>query len=314
MEEKRFKVEEGGKRLDIYLREKLDFSRSLIQEWIKEGRVMVPGRKVTPHYRVREGDEIVVSIPPLSPQPEPEEIPLPIIYQDEDIVVINKPPGLIVHPAGKRRKGTLVNALLYYFPNSLSRLGGETRRGLVHRLDKGTSGVMIVARNDISHERVARQFQERKVKKVYLALVWGEPEKEEGEIFAPVGRDLRNRKKMSIYSPHGKTAFTKFRVKERFPGVAFLEVYPLTGRTHQIRVHLSSIGHPIVGDELYGGKKFSGSVLEMLRKKINRPLLHAYQITFLHPKSGKEMTFTAPLPEDFKTVLGFLRKELWRKK
>ena len=309
MEEKIIKVKKGGKRLDVYLREELSVSRALIQEWIKTGRVEIAGKKVSPHYRVKEGETIKISLPPPSPPLEVEYIPIRIIYQDSCLAVIDKPAGLIVHPAGRRRKGTLVNALLHYFPDTLSRIGGETRRGLVHRLDKGTSGVMVIARDDKTHTFLSQQFKDREIKKVYLALVWGRVELEEGRIEAPVGRDIKFRKKMSIFSPSGKNALTFYKVKERFSDTTLLEIFPKTGRTHQIRVHLSSIRHPIVGDELYGGKRFASTSLELWKKKISRPLLHAYSLSFRHPYTEELLTFSSPLPEDFARILSYLRHQ-----
>ncbi len=308
MEEKRWIVEEGGMRLDVFLREKSGFSRALVQEWIREGRVEIAGKKVTPHYRLHKGEEVILHLPPPSPPLEGENIPLRIIYEDESILVVDKPPGMVVHPAGRKRKGTLVNALLYHYPDSLSRLGGETRRGLVHRLDKGTSGVMVIARTDKAHQILSSQFREREVRKTYLALVWGKTPPE-GKIDLPIGRDIRFRQKMGVNLLKGRDAVTTYRVRERFPGITFLEVYPLTGRTHQIRVHLSVSGYPIVGDPLYGGKNFKGSLLEYWKKNISRPLLHAWRLTIRHPEKDTLLTFEAPLPEDFQRVLDFLRRQ-----
>ena len=215
--------------------------------------------------------------------------------------MLNKPPGIVIHPAAGHWRGTLVHGLLWRLKD-LSAIGDKLRPGIVHRLDKDTSGLLIVAKNNLAHQALIRQFQEREVHKTYLALVHGVPKARSGVINRPVGRHPVYRQKMSVHSPRGREALTRWRIKETFPKAraALLEVFPLTGRTHQIRVHLSSIGHPIVGDKLYGGQKPTGP-------KAQRQMLHAWRISFFHPRSGKEMSFEAPLPEDFQNLLEDLR-------
>jgi len=272
---------------------------------IAEGDILVNGRIVSRHYGVKEGDLITVKAPPAKPHRAfPEEIPLDIIYEDEAIIVLNKPAGMVVHPACGNYSGTLVNALLYHFPDLAKGGFPEINRvGLVHRLDKNTSGVMVVAKNGISLSRLAKQFEDKKVEKVYIALVLGKIVNPEGSIEAPVGRKITNRRKMAVTSIRSRQAITDFRVREVLGDFTLLEVSPKTGRTHQIRVHLAHIGHPVVGDSEYGrpGPKNWG---------VNRQLLHAYKLRFVHPVRNEWMEFTAPLPKEFKRVIARLKKNM----
>lgn len=293
-------VEARGVRLDKFLAEKLrELSRSSIQQLIREGLVLVDGVPSKPSYRLKGGELVTVTIPPPPPlEPEPFPIPLDVVYEDRWIIVINKPAGLVVHPAPGHQSDTLVNAILARWPE-LRGLEDRTRLGIVHRLDKDTSGLIVVARDERTKVELQRQFKERLVRKVYLALVMGKIYPLHGRIEAPIGRSLRNRKKMAVISG-GREAITEYRVLEYLPGYSYIEVYPLTGRTHQIRVHLSYKGHPIVGDRIYGrGPSIPG---------LERPFLHAYSLTFKHPASGEEMTFKAPLPPELEEILQKLRR------
>lgn len=293
---------EAGRRLDQYLTTHLEkLSRARVQELIAQGRVRVGGAAAErASLRLKAGDAVEAEWAPDSPlRPQPEPIPLEVLHEDEDVVVVNKPAGMAVHAAGKLRTGTLVNALLYHFQN-LSRVGGELRSGLVHRLDRWTSGVLLVAKNDRAHRRLAAQFAARRVEKTYVALVQGTVKRAEGSVAAPVGRDLVRRVRMTarrrVGAPGVREALSHYRVLHRYPHFTLLEVKISTGRTHQIRVHLSSIGHPVVGDTLYGAK---GGVLE-------RSFLHARQIGFTHPSTGQRLTVSAPLPPELKQFLAAL--------
>jgi len=296
-------VQETVCRLDVFLSQKFpSFSRAQIQKQIKLGKVWLNGRNVKAHHLISPGDEIVIELPaPVSPGVEPENIPLEILYEDEHILVINKPTGIITHPASGVYSGTLVNALLYHTRN-LSQIGGELRPGIVHRLDKDTSGVMVVAKTNDAHRNLVAQMQSRMVKKKYLALVRGKVLLEEGEIVAPVGRHLRNRKKMAVRGGKGRLAITRYRVRERFTGYTLLEVIPETGRTHQIRVHLAFLGYPVVGDRVYGGTKEGKSP----RINLSRQALHAQILGFKHPATGEYVEFQAPLPADLSAAIEIL--------
>ncbi|NPB09632.1 MAG: RluA family pseudouridine synthase [Thermodesulfobacteria bacterium] len=296
--------EARGERIDSFLARQIeDLSRSQIKRLIEEGHLLLQGEPLSkPKYRLRGGEEIRLTVPP--PQEislEPEEVPFEVVYEDEDLLVINKPPGLVIHPAAGHYHGTLVHGLLARV-DDLSGVGGELRPGIVHRLDKDTSGLLLVAKNDRTHLALSQQFQDRKVEKTYLALVHGVPSSNWGRVDRPIGRHPVHRKKMSVHAPRGREAVTEWRLRERFKKsrAALLEVHPLTGRTHQIRVHLSSIGHPIVGDELYGGCRPTGP-------KASRQMLHAWRLSFVHPRSGETLSFEAPLPDDFQTLLEELR-------
>jgi 23S rRNA pseudouridine1911/1915/1917 synthase len=243
-----------------------------------------------------------VDIPGAAPSTVASEaLPLDILYQDADVAVLNKPAGMVVHPAAGHPSGTLVNALLHHM-DDLSGIGGETRPGIVHRLDRGTSGVMVIAKNDAAHQELSRQFHDREVEKEYVALVWGVVQAGK-RIDAAIGRDPANRQKMSARAKHARTAVTRITRAHHLPGVTLCQVAIHTGRTHQIRVHLSAIGHPIVGDALYGGvhRRVAGDIRAVQR--LERPFLHAERLVFTHPRDGRRMEFTAPLPDDLMQVL-----------
>jgi 23S rRNA pseudouridine1911/1915/1917 synthase len=294
--------EHDGLRLDAFLTGALPGqSRSRIQRLIQEGRVTGPGkfRASTP---VRVGERYVVDIPEIKPAaPEPEALPLRIVFEDPDIVVLDKPPGMVVHPGAGHESGTLVNALLHHVKD-LSGVGGEARPGIVHRLDRGTSGLMVVAKHDRAHQELARQFQDREVEKEYLALVWGVVHAGK-RIDAPIGRDPNDRQRMSTRARRARSAVTRITFARHFKGVTFVKVAIATGRTHQIRVHLSAIGHPIVGDVTYGGvhRRVAGNLRAVMR--LERPFLHSGRLCFTHPGDGRKIEFDSPLPPDLESVL-----------
>jgi len=292
-----------GLRLDRFLVSVVaDQSRSQIQRLIKNGHVRVGGNPAKPNQPVRAGQAVTVDIPELmDPVPRPEPLPLSILYQDRDLIVVDKPAGMVVHPAAGHQGGTLVNALLHHV-GDLSGIGGERRPGIVHRLDRGTSGLMVVAKHDEAHEELARQFHDREVEKVYIALVWGLVQAGR-RIDVPIGRDVADRKKMSARTRRSRAAVTRIVRAEQMRGVTLLHVAILTGRTHQIRVHLSAIGHPIVGDSLYGGlhRRVAGDLRAVTH--LERPFLHAARLAFKHPEDGRPMEFTSPLPGDLQRVL-----------
>ena len=295
--------ESDGQRLDRFLVGVLaDHSRSQIQKLIADGHVQVSTRDARPNLSVRAGDRIVVNLPDAAPSSiEAEAVPLEILYQDSDLVVINKPPGMVVHPGAGHASGTLVNALLHHITD-LSGVGGEIRPGIVHRLDRGTSGVMVVAKNDAAHQELSRQFHDREVEKEYIALVWGVVQAGR-RIDAAIGRDPVHREKMSSRSRHAREAVTRITRAFHLPGLTLCQVAIHTGRTHQIRVHLSAIGHPIVGDALYGGvhRRVAGDIRAVQR--LQRPFLHSARLAFNHPRDGRRMEFTANLPSDLLDVL-----------
>ncbi len=297
-------VEESGTRLDKFLAEHLpDLSRSYLRQLIDEGRVHVDGASRKPSHKVTPGEQIAVEIPP--PQPEaliPEPIPLDIVYEDDDVIVLNKPPGLVVHPAPGHPSGTLVNALLAHDPTMA--VSGTNRPGIVHRLDKDTSGLMVVAKHDRAKLVLVGQWQERTVEKGYITLARGRVVPDEGTIDVPIERDSVNRKRMTT-GPHGRPAVTHFRVQERFASATLLDVRLETGRTHQIRVHLAFIGHPVVGDSLYN--RFSGPMGG--RNSIaSRQFLHAARLGFRLP-NGQQVRFDADLPADLHAILATLRQD-----
>jgi 23S rRNA pseudouridine1911/1915/1917 synthase len=288
-------------RIDLYLTQKEIYpSRSQIRNLIAQGKIRVNNNPVKPSYILKNGDVIGLALPENKElKIKAEVIPLDIIYEDEYLVVVNKPADMIVHPAGKIRSGTLVNALLYHCKDSLSGIGGVIRPGIVHRLDKNTSGLMVAAKNDLAHLDLSRQIKEHQVTKKYIALVHGSLRDDSGIIDAPIGRSLRNRKKMAV-TVEGKSreAITHFKVLKRFSGYTLVEATLRTGRTHQIRVHLAFIGYPIVGDQLYGHKRQG--------LNINRQALHSHVLGFVHPSSKKYMEFCAPLPQDMQKIINYL--------
>lgn len=298
-------AEHSGDRLDRYLTGQIpDYSRSQIQRLIEEGRVTHSRyKKVKANNDIREGDVIGIELP--APEPtaaQPEDLPIDILFTDPDIVVVNKPAGMVVHPAAGNSSGTLVNALLHHVKD-LSGIGGEVRPGIVHRLDKGTSGVMVIAKNDDAHKELARQFHDREVEKEYVALAWGLVQQRK-RINAAIGRDPKNRLKMTTRrADRARNAVTRVTWARDLQGLTLLRIAIATGRTHQIRVHLSEIGHPIVGDALYGG--VHTRVPQRLRPvlRLTRPFLHAERLAFTHPRTQERMEFSATLPADLEAVL-----------
>ena len=292
-------VEHGGERIDKFLAQKLDKSRSLIQKLIKDELVLVNGEVVKTNYSVADGDEIdvkqldVVDNTNIIPQP----MDLDIVYEDEDLLVINKPSGLVVHPAPGHYQDTLVNGLLAY-SNKLSDINGEFRPGIVHRIDKDTSGLLVVCKNNETHEALANQLSDKTLFRQYLAIVHGEIEEDEGEIIAPIGRDPRDRVKMAVVAKNSKEAQTNFKVLERYDHYTLVSCNLLTGRTHQIRVHFQFINYPLVGDPLYGIKPTIDT---------KGQALHAYKLGFIHPRSGEYMEFEAKPPQEFVDTLNQIK-------
>lgn len=303
--------EHDGLRLDRVLASEIaGQSRSQIQRLIEEGHVALPRVKtVKANTAVREGDAITVTLPdPVAATPIAEEIPLDILFQDADIIVINKPAGMVVHPGAGHEAGTMVNALLHHVTD-LSGIGGELRPGIVHRLDKGTSGVLVVAKNDVAHRELARQFHDREVEKEYVALVWGLVQQRK-RIDIPIGRDPVHREKISTRARRARSAVTRVTWARHVPGLSLLRIAIQTGRTHQIRVHLNAIGHPVVGDALYGG--IHRRVPHDLRavQRLTRPFLHAERLAFTHPRTGEYLEFKAPLPADLRSALDAVEPQL----
>ncbi|MGE4357668.1 MAG: RluA family pseudouridine synthase [Candidatus Omnitrophota bacterium] len=297
MVEENFRVEkeDEGIRIDVYLHKKkqLQLSRQKIQEMIKEKMVLVNEMPVKCHYKIRSGDLIHVEFPEVKePDIKPENIPLEVVFEDEHLLVVNKPAGMLVHPASGVYSGTLVNALLYHAQN-LSSLGGKFKPGIVHRLDKDTSGLLVVAKTDFAHLKLAQQFKKHTIYRRYIAIVKGRVELDEGEIVAPVGRHMHDRQRMAVNFGSGKEAKTVYRVLRRYDDYTLLEVYPLTGRTHQIRVHLSFLGYPVLGDPLYGKRS----------SLISRQALHAKEIGFEHPYKKENLKFSSSLPEDMQKLI-----------
>ena len=302
-------------RLDKFLADEIEIlSRSKLKACIKAHGVLVDGQPEKPSHLLRGGEVIQVEIPEETPTTiDGEPIPLDILHEDHQIVVIDKPAGLVIHPGAGNPDGTLVNGLVYHF-NELSHVYGNQRPGIVHRLDKNTSGVLVVAKSDESHMRLAQQFNSRTVEKTYLALVWGSPGEKEGVIDSPISRHAGHRQKFAV-DESGRSAVTQYRVMEEFDQLSSIQLKPRTGRTHQLRVHMSSIGHPIFGDETYGGgrsrmKGYSPdkrAYFLRLLSLISRQALHAWSISFDHPTAGNRVTFSAPLPKDFGNVLESMR-------
>lgn len=285
-----------GKRLDIYIAENFnELSRTMIKKLIESNNILVNDKSEKVSYKVQANDNISIDVPEAKETKlKAQEIPLDIIYEDSDIIVVNKPKGMVVHPANGNPDGTLVNAILSICKNSLSGIGGELRPGIVHRLDKDTSGLIIVAKNDKAHINMSEQIKERNVKKTYIALVRGNVPEEEATINMPIGRSTKDRKKMAV-TKNGKQAITHFKVLKRYSKYTLLEIKIETGRTHQIRVHMAEIGYPVVGDAVYSnGKNEFG---------IEGQMLHAYKLEFMHPITNKHMELTAPLPQYFEEIL-----------
>lgn len=290
---------EAGMRADVALAQLLEITRSNMQKLLEEGRAVRGQKVIKSNYRVKAGEEILVDLP--EPQPldvQPEDIPLDIIYEDDDVVVVNKARGMVVHPAAGNYSGTLVNALLYHCSN-LSGINGVIRPGIVHRLDKDTSGIMICAKNDVAHLSLSEQIQSKAAQRTYLAVVRGNVKNDSGIIETQIARDKNDRKKMAVVSEGGRQAITEYEVAERFGKYTVVKCRLKTGRTHQIRVHMEYLGYPLVGDPKYSPMKTPFA--------INGQALHSLTLTFTHPRTGELMTFEAPLPEDMRKILTRLR-------
>jgi 23S rRNA pseudouridine1911/1915/1917 synthase len=292
-----------GTRLDNFLTALLpDLSRSQVQRLIRDGHVTGAAASMRPSHAVRTGQTYTIDVPPPAPATaEPEPLPLRIVFEDEELVVLDKPAGMVVHPAAGHTSGTLVNALLHHVKD-LSGVGGERRPGIVHRLDRGTSGLMVVAKHDRAHIELARQFHDREVEKEYVALVWGVVQAGR-RIDAAIGRDAQNRQKMSTRARRARSAVTRVTWARHLKGVSLLKVAIATGRTHQIRVHLSAIGHPIVGDPTYGGVHRRVPPDLKAVQRLERPFLHAARLSFTHPRDGRRVDFDSPLSPDLQHVL-----------
>ena len=301
--------EESGSRLDAYLASVSELTRYAAVRLIEEGQVTVNGKCPNKKDKVKAGDAVSVSLP--EPEPDvalPQNIPLDIVYEDEDILVVNKPCGMVVHPAAGNPDGTLVNAILYHCGDSLSGIGGVIRPGIVHRIDKDTSGLLVVAKNDAAHLALSEQLKVHRVRRVYHAIAIGNLREDSGTVDAPIGRHPTDRKRMAVLrgaDAHARDAVTHYRVLERFDGLCHVECKLETGRTHQIRVHMSSLGHPLLGDPVYGGA--SHRFCQKHPALIHGQCLHAAELSLMHPRSGEEMHFTCPLPEDMERILAVLR-------
>ena len=297
MEKLFFTIEKGGERIDKYLSEQLeDMTRSHIQKLIKENMVRVNGMAVKSNFKLSVSDQIEVEIPELKePDILPENIPLDILYEDQDILVVNKPNGMVVHPAPGHYTGTLVNAIMYHCKDNLSGINGVMRPGIVHRIDMDTTGSLLICKNDRAHQALAEQLKEHSITRKYHAIVHGRLKEDEGTIDKPIGRHPIDRKKMSVHCTNGREAITHYRVLKRFQQFTYIECQLETGRTHQIRVHMSSIGHPILGDQVYGPAKCP--------YKLQGQTLHAKVLGITHPTTGEYMEFDAPLPDYFQGLL-----------
>jgi 23S rRNA pseudouridine1911/1915/1917 synthase len=301
----------AGVRFDVWLvRSAPELSRARIQALIAEGHVTVDGRPARPAAKVRGGESVNLIVPaPIAAIPRPEDIPLRVVYEDKRLLVIDKPAGLVVHPGAGQAQGTLVNALLHLVKD-LSGVGGVLRPGIVHRLDRGTSGLLVVAKDDEAHRALVRQFAGRTVEKEYLAIVHGLPAPKTGTIALPIGRDPVHRQKMSVRAPRGRAARSDYAVVEALDGAALVRVRIHTGRTHQIRVHLASLGHPVAGDPAYGGTRAPSARRPEAKAALlglTRPALHAARLSFTHPETGLRLTFESALPDDITSVLSALR-------
>lgn len=297
-----FTAEETGVRLDKFLAEKLpEFSRSYIQKLIQGGNVTVNQKTVKSNYKISSGEFVQIHVPePEEPDILPEDIALDILYEDDDILIINKPKGMVVHPAPGHYSGTLVNAIMYHCKENLSGINGVLRPGIVHRIDMNTTGSLLICKNDRAHRILAEQLKEHSITRKYHAIVYGNFKEDEGTVNAPIGRHPTDRKKMSTKAPNGRRAITHYRVLERFGDFTYIECQLETGRTHQIRVHMASIGHAILGDDVYGPAKSPYN--------LNGQTLHAKILGIRHPSTEEYMEFDAPLPEYFQELLERLRK------
>lgn len=294
--------EDVGTRIDVFLAENMeDLSRSGVQKLIDEGMITLNGGKTKANYKLREKDIIDVTVPEVKEvEILPEDIPLDILYEDADVIVVNKPQGMVVHPAPGHTSGTLVNALMFHCGDDLSGINGEKRPGIVHRIDKDTSGVLMIAKNDMAHQSLAAQLAEHSITRKYNAVVYNGFNEDEGTVNKPIGRNPQDRKKMAVTEKHSRHAVTHYRVIERMEKFTLIEAQLETGRTHQIRVHMTYIGHPLLGDPVYGPKKQPVS--------LEGQALHARVLGFIHPRTGEYMEFEAPLPPHFEALLERLRK------
>ena len=304
MEILNYQVSDGqsGIRIDRYLSEmNEELSRSYIQKLLKEQKITVNGSAVKANYKVQEGDEISVAVPDIKePDILPEDIPLDILYEDDDVLIVNKPKGMVVHPSAGHTSGTLVNAVMAHCGEHLSGINGVLRPGIVHRIDKDTTGALLICKDDVVHRDLAEQLKEHSIKRRYRAVVQGNLKEDEGTVNAPVGRHPTDRKKMAINHKNGKEAITHYKVLERFGQATYIECRLETGRTHQIRVHMASLGHPLLGDTVYGSSKNP--------YHLQGQALHAMILGFVHPITGEYLEFEAPLPEYFSKLLEKLRK------
>ena len=297
--------EDAGKRLDAWLAEQTELTRSAVQKLMEEGRVTAAGKPLAKNTRLTGGETVSVELPePEAVDIVPQNIPLDVVYEDEDVIVVNKPKGLVVHPAPGHPDGTLVNALLYHCGDSLSGINGELRPGIVHRIDKDTSDLLVVAKNDAAHQALSAQMSVHSIHRVYHAVVYGNLKEDEGFVEKWLGRDPRDRKKMAVLAENAagaKYAYTGWQVLERCGNFTYIACKLKTGRTHQIRVHMASTGHPLAGDAVYGPKNCI--------KSLNGQCLHAKELGFVHPRTGEWMQFDSPLPPYFTELLTRLRKE-----
>ncbi len=305
MDEFRFQITEEleGERVDKCVSMLVDsLSRSFIQKLIRDGKVSVNDKPVKGSCRVRTDDEVAFFLPEtVEPAIEPEEIPLDILYEDRDVIVVNKPKGMVVHPAAGHYSGTLVNALMYHCGKELSGINGVMRPGIVHRIDRDTTGALIVCKNDLAHNAIAEQLREHSIDRRYRAVCYGVLKEDEGTVDKPIGRHPTDRKKMAVNERNGRRAVTHYRVLERFDGYSYIECVLETGRTHQIRVHMASIGHPLLGDEVYSGRKCPF--------RLTGQTLHAMTLGFVHPSTGEYILAEAPLPEYFVRLIELLRQK-----
>lgn len=309
-----FPTETESERLDSFISRSVpELTRSAAARLIDSGCATVNGQKQKASLKLKGGDTVTVIVPPPTPaEPQPQEIPLEVLYEDPDVIVINKGAGMVVHPGAGNEDGTLVNALLAHCKD-LSGIGGELRPGIVHRIDKDTSGVLVIAKSDRAHTSLSDQFKAHSIKRIYLALVYGNLKEDKGRIESIIGRHPVDRKKMSGKARHGKNAITHWRVEARFPGITLVRLRLETGRTHQIRVHLSEAGHPLLADEIYGGgsrlAQVKAPVLRQMIKTMGRQALHAKTLGFLHPVTGQYLEFATELPGDMAGIIAYLEEK-----
>ncbi|GAB7028077.1 RluA family pseudouridine synthase [Geotalea toluenoxydans] len=302
-----------AERLDSYIARTVEtLTRAAVQRLMESGMITVNGMPPKPSLKLKGGEQLKIAVPPpVEAGPAPENIPLEILYEDRDLVVVNKDAGMVVHPGAGNSGGTLVNALLGHCTD-LSGIGGELRPGIVHRIDKDTSGILVVAKNDASHLALSEQFREHSIKRIYIAIVYGSPKTDSGRLESIIGRHPVDRKRMSGKARHGKHAVTHWRVIGRYPGMCLIRLRLETGRTHQIRVHLSEAGHPLVGDEVYGGgarlDSVKDPVLRRLVRELGRQALHAKTLGFVHPSTKEYLEFDTDLPQDMATIVEHLEK------